>query len=204
MASITDVVIANMALSKVGARSTIESLDDPVPTANQCKLWYDPSREQALKVFNWSFAKKRQALAASTVAPPAGLWGFRYLYPVDCIVARLVVNPLGRQADPIPYEIETVKFAGADVKTILTDHEEAVLKYTFDVMDTTLFTTYFTELLATLLASKIAFSLTGKLEIANARFQEYLGLVNGAPVHDANEGVEEKPDDAEHIQARTA
>ena len=198
-------LICNMALSHVGARSTVEDFTtEDTAEAQACKLWYDFSREQALRMHNWSFSRKRQTLASHAVDPPDGLWSFRYQYPSDCLKILNLVNPFGRQADAIPFEIETAEDAGAVTRTILTDLDDAVARYSFNVVDTTLFTPFFTELFSFGIAQHIAFSLTGKREIQADMIKIYTQMTILAPRADAQEGVEEEVRDADQIRARGA
>lgn len=198
-------LICNLALSNIGARSTVEDYTtEDTAEANECLLWYDFSREQALRMHNWSFARKRLTLASHPVDPPAGLWSFSYQYPADCLKMLNLVNPFGRQADAIPFEIETAEDAGAVTKTILTDLDDAVAKYTFDVTDTTLFTPFFTELLSYGVAQHIAFALTGKREIKADMLKIYTNMTVLAPRADAQEGIDEEVRDADQIRARGA
>ena len=89
MAFITDTGIANMALSHVGAESDIESLTEKTAEAIQCNLWYNFSRQQILEIYDWSFARRRLGLAPhddtiseTSTDPWAGVWSFRYQYPL--------------------------------------------------------------------------------------------------------------------------
>jgi len=217
MALVSDVVISRMALSHVGARSTIESLEEESAEAKQCKLWYDFSRKQTLEVFDWNFARKRQVLALHNDSAPEGVWLFRYQYPADCIAARRVENPVisaagggvftseafkhvvGVNPDAVPYEVE---ISTDQTKSILTDLEDAILVYTFDLTNENLFPAMFIEALSRALASRIAFSLTGKKNIAEDQFRLFLALINAAEVRNANEQVMKPPRDAEWVRGR--
>lgn len=196
-------MICNQALSHIGARAALEDFTTELTAeAEQCNLWYDFSRKQALAVHNWTFARYRKALALHGVAAPAGLWSFRYQYPSDCIKLVRLIHPAGRQADAIPFEIESVQQAGAFTKSILTDLDNATALYTFDVTDTTIFTPFFVELLAYLIAYHIAYALTGKREIEKDMITIYSNLTTLAPKVDAEEGLDEKVRDADQIRVR--
>lgn len=203
--TISPTQICNLALSNIGARSSVEDFTtEDTAEANECLLWYDFSREQALRMHNWSFARKRLTLASHAVDPPDGLWSFRYQYPFDCLKALRLVNPFGRQANAIPYDIETAEDAGAVTRSILTDLDNACLLYTFDVKDTTLFTPFFVELLSYGVAQHIAFALTGKREIKADMLKIYTQMTLLAPRADAQEGIDEEVRDADQIRARGA
>lgn len=196
--TISEVKIANMALSNIGTRSTIESLDEDSPEAQQCKLHFDYARAVALSDYDWSFARKRQALAAHSEAPPEDIWDYRYQYPSDCLVARKIENPLGDDADAVPFEVEME----SDSKSILTDEEDAVLVYTFNQETPDFFTPYFVRTLSFMLAHLIAYPLTGKQSLQSDMLNTYRFFIAHAEASDANEKVAKPPRDAEWIRDR--
>jgi len=199
MAIISDVRIANMALSNVGAKSNIEAIGENSPEGTQTELWYDYSRLQTLAAFDWSFARKRQTLALHGDAAPAAVWTYRYQYPSDCVVMRLMENPLGKQADAVPFEIE---ISDDGTKSILTDLEDAVGIYTFDLTTTSLFSPHFVEALSHMLGAHISYAITGKREVKGDMISIFNALIVEAPAHNANEEQRPPPRDAEWIRAR--
>ena len=200
MATISSVKIANMALSHVGAKSSIESFTENSAEARQVNLWYDYSRLQALEAFNWNFARKRITLAVHSEAAPTDIWAYRYQYPADCILVREIANPAGKLADAVPFDIEVD--ATGNEKTILTDVQDAKLVYTFDVTAPSLFSAFFVEVLSHLLAYHITFSITGDLKLKAAQLQIYMALMNKAPAHNANEAMGAAPREAPWIRGR--
>ena len=218
MPTISDTRIANMALSHVGARATIESLDDEISTeAEVCRLWYEFSRRQTLEGFDWNFARKRITLTTHSEDPPDGVWGFRYVYPADCVVARKLENPTGTvegqtgrwisdfstpevRGDAIPFEVETDPTG--QTKSILSNLSDAKLVYTFEQLDTGLYSPLFVEALSRALGSHIAFTLTGKLALANALAQSFQNAMFTASSSNANEFVDKPPRDADFIRGR--
>lgn len=217
MITTSEVVVGRLALTHVGARNTIESLDELSAEAKIVKLWLPYSRQQTLEAFDWSFARKRQTLATHGDAPPDGVWEFRYQYPADAVAARLIQSPLipptatsvtnetlwasvlGSGQDAIPYEIE---HSNNGTRSILCNLDKAVLVYTFDQTNYSLWTVQAIEALSRVLASRIAFSLTGKAGIATEQMQMFLGLMRAAQGTNANERVEPKPRDAEWVRGR--
>lgn len=204
---ISPVGIANMALSHIGAKSTIESLDEDSPEANQCEIWYDHSRLQVLEAYDWNFARKRKTLAlhgdtiSETAADPlAGVWAFRYSYPSDCVAARKIQNPNAPPDDAIPFEVETS--LNGEQKSILTNREDAVLVYTWDLTNTDMFSILFVSALSHLLAHEIAFSITGERKIKITELGIYDKILPQATAKSANEGVDPPPRDAPWIRAR--
>ena len=144
---ISDVIIANMALSHVGAKSTIEAIGEASTEGRVIDLWFEFSRKQTLEGHDWNFARKRRTLTTHAEDPPEGVWGFRYVYPGDCVAARKIENPTASaplvwiqnftdpetRGDAIPFEVE-MNDAGNE-KTILTNLDDAKLVYTFDQTD---------------------------------------------------------------------
>lgn len=214
MAAISDVTIANMALSHVGAKSTIEAIGEESVEGEVIDLWFEYSRLQTLQAFDWNFARKRIVLTTHGEDPPEGVWGFRYKYPSDCVSARKIENPTGSSpliwvqsftqpgsiGDAIPFEVEMN--AAGNVKTILTNLDDAILVYTFNQADAGLYAPLFVEALSWAVASHIAFTLTGKRSIAGDARQAFTNIMLMAPAMDANERVEKPPREAEVIRGR--
>lgn len=198
--ALSEVQICNMALSHIGSRSKIESLTEASTEAWQCNQWYEFSRLQALEMYNWNFAKKRLALTAHSEAPPEAVWGFRYAYPTDCAVARELENPLGPDADAVPFQVEMA--SDGESRSILTNLEDAVLIYTFKLTNPNFYTSFFVLLLSWVIASNIGFSITGKQSVVDRALGNVLNLQVMAPAMNANEQVKKPPRDAEHIRKR--
>jgi hypothetical protein len=60
--AVTDVSIANMALSHVGQHNQIAALSDSTEAARQCNLHFEPVRDALLRSHPWNFAVKRVRL----------------------------------------------------------------------------------------------------------------------------------------------
>jgi len=202
MASISKVRIANMALSNIGSRSAIESLTEDSAEANECNLWYDWSRIQTLEAFNWSFARRSVSLATHGDDAPTKRWAYRYVYPSNCVSIRFIENPIGEQADPVPFETELGD--DGDTLTIVTDQASAVAIYTFDLETTSLFSPHFIDALAAKLAARVAFALTGDKDVVNGMQNLFSSLIVQAPAFSASQKQEKAPREAEHIRARSA
>lgn len=199
MAATSKVAIANMAISHVGAKSRIESFTERSNEARECDIWYEPARLETLEAYDWSFARRRQALALSADAPPDD-WAYRYIYPADCVAMRRIVNPVGPLADAVPYEQEAND--DATLRTILTDLDDAVALYTFDLRDVNMFSWHFVNTLSRKLAARIAYALTAKQEIADRNEGMWMQMIRTAASRDANEEVARQPRDASWIAGR--
>ena len=208
MAFVSRTGIANMALSHVGANSTLENLDsDKTEEAKQCRIWYDFSRQQVLEVFDWNFARRRIGLAlhgdviSETATDPwAGVWGFRYQYPADGIIIRKIQNPNAPPGDASPFDVELS--VDGETKSILTNVEDAVVVYTFDLKANELFSATFVQAFSHLLASQIAWSLVQKRKVQTDQFTLYRTVLPAAAAINANEQVKPPPREAEWIRIR--
>ena len=205
MTFISDIDIANMALSHVGASSDIESFSEKSVEAIQCRAWYDQSRLMALAAFDWGFARKRltaalhgDVISETATDPLAGVWGFRYEYPADCVVMRKIQSSIAPPNDFVPFNIETS--LNGQEKTVLTDMEDAVFVFTFDQKGTELFSPMFVQAHSHLLASQIAFAVTRKRKIKTEQFSLYQFVLRSAAAEDVNEGIEKPVRDAEVVR----
>jgi hypothetical protein len=160
--SANETTIANLALGKIGSKRIL-SLDDASPEARACKLHYDTVRDEVLRSHRWNFAIRRQTLTALTEVPLFG-WSVQYQLPVDCLRV-LQLNGYEETEQAGLWEVEGGK--------ILTDEDEAQLKYIARITDGGLFDSIFITALAVKLASVIAKPLTGSSSMSQDLISEY-------------------------------
>tara|TARA_B100001013_G_C24619421_1_gene446588 strand:- start:475 stop:1122 length:648 start_codon:yes stop_codon:yes gene_type:complete len=194
----SEVQIAKLALSYVGDRFDITSLTEASTEAEQVNLVFVEARDSLLRQHTWNFAKKFSSPAALTGTAP-NLWTFMYLYPVDALRILSITNPAGREATPIKFE---VGINGDDEYCVLTDQEDAQIKYIKRITDTQEFDANFTVAFAYSIAAKIAMALTGDGGIATNLYNMYQAQLNMARGNDAAEGIEPDPPEAGWILAR--
>jgi hypothetical protein len=206
--AISKMRIANMGLSNLGA-AQIESLTEGSTESKQVDIWYEFSLLQALESYDWNFARKRVRLTPhgevladlSSGDPLDGVWGYKYVYPGDCVAMRKIQNPNSPPDDAFPFAIETD--VAATGKVVLTDVTEAVGVYTFYNTDPLMYSPYFVRTLSHFLAGNMAMSLTGSLEIAQAHQNAGSAMAAVAGSQNLNEGVDEPPRDADWIRGRS-
>ena len=211
--SVSEVSICNMALSKIGASSSIESLTEDSSEAKECNLWYTFSRKQALASNDWSFARRRLTLATHGDDPPNGVWGYRYQYPSDCIQFRKIESPVSgagvwspeekrlvADADAIPFSIELDE--DQDSKSILSNLDNAIGVYTMNLTEVTLFSEFFVTALSTAIAVNVAYALTKKSKLEDKMAQRFQQLILVAQAVDGNEQVEPPPREASWHRGR--
>jgi hypothetical protein len=173
MASAVD--ICNLALAHLGDVATVASIDPPEGSAQaeHCQRFYPIARDSLLEMHSWGFSTKRATLALLGSNWPE--WRYAYACPNDMLNVLAVLDkeaaddysvpipqPYSNIATvnagqgfytPQPFSVEALD-TGAQV--IYTNVENATLRYTARVTDTTRFSPLFVEALSWLLASKLA------------------------------------------------
>jgi hypothetical protein len=176
----TEVDICNLALAHLGNAATVASINPPEGSseADHCARFYPIARDTLLEMHAWCFALKRVALAQLTTT--ASEWQYAYASPNDAVnllavlppdatddvnaqvpfpsdsyglSAVQVYNPVTIGYTPQPYSAE-IDATGTQI--ILTNQEQAVLRYTALITDTSLFSPLFTLALTWHLAAMLA------------------------------------------------
>lgn len=211
MASAVD--ICNLALGHLGDNATVTSIDPPEGSAQaeHCARFYPIARDSLLEMHFWNFTMRRIVLASLTADWPE--WKYAYALPADVLNVIAVMPPdayddyatkfvptdtpafahnitpviaAGRYS-PQPFSIEVL----ADGQHVLyTNQENATLRYTAYVNDTTVFSPLFTMALSWHLASMLAGPIIkGDAGSAEAKrcTQMAMGYVSQAEVSDANQ-----------------
>lgn len=201
-AGYTPVSLANLALFKLGSRSVLGSLAENSPEGYAMTAWYKISLAQTLEASDWNFCRKRVTLTLHTDDPPDD-WAYRYAWESDILKLRHLFNPMGPEADAIPY---TMEMSDDGSRSILTNLADAIMIYTKDVTDDTFVSIYppsFIQAFTSALAANTAFTLTGSLPLVGQKQQEFIYFIRSAAGMDANQTIADKPRDAEAIRGRT-
>ncbi|WP_051560474.1 hypothetical protein [Marinobacterium jannaschii] len=191
------VYICNLALGRIG-KPVIRSFDDSSAQAGYCRTFWDHLRDEVLAAHAWGFAEKSVALADLGNPPPD--WGYRYQLPVDCLRAIEVI-PATRGMPPAPWKrIAAPDGASANV---LTDQDQAWLRYTARIENPNAYTTEFAEAFAWRLAAEMALPLTKDKGLHQWAHEQYRVAMSKAEATDANQAQADAPADASWIQARS-
>lgn len=217
----SEVDLCNRALGLVGARALINSLNDPVQAAVQCKLHYTPTRKMLLRAAHWGFARRQLTLAqigtlaAGTSQYP---WLYEYAYPANCLKMRYLVEPApGNVLLPttgetlVPYTSSRMwRFligndldsGGNQRRMILSNLYQAVGVFTIDVTDTNIFDDLFSDALVAGLAANLVIPLSGNVNMRASFIQSAAMAVVNARVADGNEALPSTAHTPDWIQAR--
>lgn len=186
MASVVDIV--NLALSHLGEDATVSSIDPPEGSAEaeHAAMFYPQARDALLEMHEWRFATKRVLLALT--ASDTFEWSYAYALPANMLRA-LAVLPETASAEDDGEDFDQ-QLDADDVQIILTNCEDASLKYTARVTDTTRFPPLFVETLAWLLAAHLAGPLIKGEQgraVAKGCLQMFTAFLTQAKVSDANQ-----------------
>lgn len=210
--------ICNMALGAAAARCTITSINEDSNEANYCQLYYDSARQEALRAVNWNFAAaqiKLTLLGCAKNHTSQIPWNYKYAYPSDCVRAKWIMdvcnnninldllNPYIRPNPPIAYVVGADKDAlGNDIKVILTNMEHAVLAYTRNIANVSMFDDEFVLAFTHLLSSYIIKPLSGSTELSKSEYNMFMQSLLSARVSDGNEGLTVQDHIPDWIRAR--
>lgn len=200
MASMIDVF--NMALSNIAARAFVQSLTEDSNERKYCSANIDNAMESVLEDHDWGFASSYENLALlkkyNDASPPPKPWLYQYSYPTLCIKVREIVR-LSDNNNEIPFKIDLSN----DIKVIHTDIENAILRYTKRISNTSLFSSRATEALAWKLSTRIVIPLSHNLKLKQNAELSYLNALAEAKTADFNENVNRPEREPELILARS-
>lgn len=183
----SEVDICNLALARLGDNATVASIDPPEGSAQaeHCARFYAIARDSLLEMHAWKFATRRVQLAKLTV--PSWDWSFAYAEPTGALKLLGVLSATASNDDETqPYEAES----DASGAAILTNQEDASLRFVARVTDTTKFSPLFVDALAWLLASYLAGPVLkgdAGAAMSKACLQSFLLAFSNAKVSDANQ-----------------
>lgn len=199
--------ICNRALSLLGVDVEIQVLaTEKSREARAARQFYNDSRDQTLRDFDWPFARKRLALTGKTSAP-VDEWGFSYALPADSLVLRRILNGSSLRTETDDTRVRFQELTDGTTPKVYTDQDDAIAVYTMKIDDPLLYPPDFKQAMAALMAHKMAAKVLG-VELANkTRTPEkmlalYQYEITKAKVTAANEDIPEQDTDSELERAR--
>jgi hypothetical protein len=173
---LSEVDICNLALSQLGGKFTITSLDDDTVGARLCKANYAPLRDAVLEEMDWSFAIVRSDLTPDP--DPALIDGYtKFKLPPE-VLRVLSVYAGGLKLDDWALE----------QRFILAKHQAVSIKALESIKDTAMFSQAFTQALAARLAAELAMPLTNSTSMSQTMWQLYGQKVDLARTNDGLQG----------------
>jgi len=176
----TDVDITNRALQLIGTRTTVTTMGESSNEAIQANLVYNAVRDWCFGVSNWNFARKVVSLTvgkqftgaagtwSSTVPQPP--WKYEYKLPADFIRAIYLTNSAhattqAYDGDPQRFSFGNDTITAVVQQVILTNESPAILIYTAQITDPTLWPWYFERFMVGTLAWTLSMTLSGDKEL---------------------------------------
>lgn len=179
--------IWNLALSHLGDKANIADPDESSAQADHCRRFYPIARNTLLELHDWKFATRRVTLAL-LLEDPTDDWLYAYAPPSDCIKERTVFMSEGDNCAGRGYgfDVETID---DDLSVIYTNVEDAILRYTALITDTTKYSALFVDAFTWLLASYVAGPLikgSEGIKAGQAAYQAFEGHLARASKSDSN------------------
>jgi hypothetical protein len=194
--------VCNVALGFIGDSTVIQNMDtESSPQALALRLYFDDTRDEALRDFPWTFAK-RSELLTPVEDNPNDDWDFSYRYPSDCLFVRRVWGVVRT-----PTLTETIKYdIGSDTtgRLIYTDEDDAEIEFTARIEDVSQWPVDFTFAFAYLLAAKISGRLlkSDPIGMGERMMRAYSMQMLKARANNENERRPDAPPESEIITSR--
>lgn len=190
--------IYNISLNILGVSTPLENPNLNDNRAILLNNYYELARDYVLKDFDWNFASTFKALALCDVQPNFSKYKFCYDYPMDCICARDLF-----QKDSYVQQKFSVSALENGQVVILTDVNDAILRYTRRVEKEIFFSCEFAMALAHYLASLTSSVITGSIQKGELAWEKYVKLLSHAKVLNANESGENLYDENTYLDSRS-
>lgn len=180
VASITSPAdVVNVALQRIGYKGRVGNLFEGSAAAKDALDIYAQTRDELLRKGDWGFAERNVSPPLLKFAPAGGYtppnvwtpafpplpWRFEYAYPDDCLDVRALkaASIFVMEFDPQPavFTIANDNALAPPKKVILCNIADAILTYTGQVTDPSLWEADFVEAFAAALGRRLAPALVG-------------------------------------------
>lgn len=173
----SDVSICNLGLVRCGSDPVIiSSLNEDSAEARACNAVYTQRRDSLLAMGPWGFATAHVTLALVRQNPNTD-WAYEYEYPNDCLAFQRILNPAGRESEPIKFQ-RGRNVAGKNV--IWTNLEFAVGEIIQRVTDPNRFSPDFSDTLSWSIAVDVCVPLTHSEKILTFCTRGYNACLSNA------------------------
>jgi hypothetical protein len=196
MQNITNTIICNQALGKLGANRINDLDSDTTTEAILCRDHFEELRDTLLEEGRWTFA--RRSYISDQAGRVAGTWKYKWKYPIDqniLIVFRVYSDPSMLDYEQAAWEREE--------NYILTDLDTFYYDTLVRIEDPRKFTTSFRQVLIYRLALELCMAITENLKLFDSLSKEYQIRLNDALAIDGMQGRNERIQSNKLIQARS-
>ncbi len=198
--AVSKLQILNVALNILGVAIPIEISEKKDTRYVLLNNYYELARDYVLKDFDWNFASTFRELSLYNLKNTDDTYlnyEYCYSYPNNCICARDIFEKGGYVLNKF-----YIHSLDDDRKVILTNVDNAVLRYTRRVEKENFFSVEFSLALAYYLASMTASVLVGSLQKGEVAFQKYSQLIRHAKYLNAQEGTDNIYSDDTYLDKR--
>jgi len=216
VSDLTDVKIANMALSRIGSRIAISALSGTTTVENiEANRFFLSCRDRVLAEVDWPFASKFADLAGKIDATDTAgddtnveadwkrVWAFAYTYPSDAISIREFITAEGRMpAAKVAYDIGLHSGALKVFTDLDSADEDVTIRYTYQCDNYALWTHLAGSAFAWLLAAELCNVLPVDPEKGNRALQMYEREKLKAIAAARNEKTRDDSPDGDFMAAR--
>lgn len=167
------VVLYNLALDSIGARSKISLPTEQSREAETCSLWFPNVRDQVLASASWPEATKmeRLALLKAQDEDENGIWAQGDPRP-DLLNAYALPTDMLRPQYVAGYSSFTIQAYGTENRALMTAGETPILVYTFRSTKVSMWSPELQMAIIYGLAANICVPLTGKTSRAKVLIEQ--------------------------------
>ena len=187
----------NITLKNLGIGVTVQSTTESNIYNSTLNTYYEVAKEQALKDFDWNFARTYRELTLTVNDCENPRYQYEYDYPNDCLEARELVDV----SPDVRTAFEPASSSITKSLVINTNVNPAKLRYTRRIDNESEFTAEFLMAFSWYLAFLAAPSIASDAENKrNTAFKIYSGMVGKAQVSNANEGYDDFEKEAPWVE----
>jgi hypothetical protein len=198
--NVTD--LCNAAISHVGTRSKISSIDEGSPEASACQTHFPFVRDATLRAYDWNFARLTVSLAQVTCSVKR--WQYEFVLPSDLLRLRRLNDVPVSQGPQAWFEVAADKDSnGNSINVVLCNNPTISAIYTARVLDPSRWDQGFIDAVTYGLAARICYEITGKSDRTRELAQMWQSWLSQAAAEMLNENPDPMPSyTPEMLQAR--
>ncbi|MFH2073964.1 MAG: hypothetical protein ABIJ57_01265, partial [Pseudomonadota bacterium] len=189
MAATSELDVANLALQRIGVApsSNLSGTDKASVAANRILA---DTRDEVQAMFPWNCIITREALASTTIGSTFSAFSYVHTLGLSCLRVLDVIDVTDSGAENVPYRRE--------YRNLYTDLSAGYVRYLKQTTNITPWDPLMLTAIETRMASKLAVWLTGKTQLAQMMYQEFLLTISTAV---RMEAIEKKYEDTTKLLA---